>query len=96
MKYDFNTIDLHVAELHSVVNGMQSDVTNVNALKQKLLTDLTGAGAAGYEQIMAALDNKSQIYNDTLNKLRLAIDEAAKHMSHTDNAQHGKFNSIRV
>lgn len=97
MKFDFGAVDEHTATLNTIIHAMETNLSNMQALKTELLNEFQGAGAQGYSDVSKNLENKLNEYNDAIQKVRIAIGEVAGsqgQMSATDKANANRFLSI--
>lgn len=77
MLFKFGEVDTQTSALHSVLNDMDNNIAAIDAAKAQLLVDFQGAGATGYEEVMAKLNRSLLEYKFTLTRTRAAIVQAA-------------------
>ncbi|NNH73231.1 hypothetical protein HLB23_25805 [Nocardia uniformis] len=97
MKYNYTAVDASSATLQVIVNGMETNLTNIKTLYGQLMADFSGAGAEGYSTVMTTLQNKMDAYDTTLQQVKNAIATTAASdglMKITDGNQGNKFLSI--
>lgn len=97
MKYDFVAVDTHTATLQNIVHGLETNLQNIQTLKNQLLADFAGAGATGYQSVTDTLNRKMDQYNTTLQGVKAAIAQTAGSdglMRTTDTNNGNRFLSI--
>ncbi|MFB8005974.1 WXG100 family type VII secretion target [Nocardia sp. NPDC056000] len=97
MKYDFHAVDTHHTKLGSIIQGMEDNLIQIDNLKKDLMNSFAGAGATGYETVMAQLDSKTKEYHASLASVRGAIAKVAGSqglMQVTDTNNGNRFNAI--
>jgi uncharacterized protein YukE len=97
MKFDFSAVDEHSATLGTIINSMETNLQNMQALKTQLLAEFSGAGASGYQDVMANFQTKLDAYNGAINNVKSAILETSSSqglMRITDTNNGNRFMSI--
>ncbi|MGF6887638.1 uncharacterized protein YukE [Nocardia sp. GAS34] len=99
MKFDFTAVDEHTATLRQLVTSMETNLANMQSLKNELLSEFQGAGAHGYETTFHAFQQKLDSYNTAIHQLEVAVGDVAGsqgQMSATDRSNANRFLAIKV
>ncbi|WP_019930940.1 hypothetical protein [Nocardia sp. BMG111209] len=73
MKFDFNEVDIHTTTMNQLVSSMETNAHQIEAIRNELMQEFAGAGATGYEDIMARLKRDNDSYITTLANLKTSI-----------------------